>query len=375
MSSTKKGNEKNRCEHRGGCDNPAVCGLPGSDVKTHCRKHGEPLGLRFIYATRSGRCAVPECDKFASYGGEDGKKTHCREHGAPLGLRGLTNKKCATPGCDTAVNGNKHGGYCLRCRVYLFPDRPGVTGFKAKEQYVIDYLRALCEMEGIAIPIVHDKRDQGGCSNRRPDALVDCLTHNVIVEVDENGHNTEAYCSCEDKRMMEVFVDLGSRPTVVLRINPDAYADAKGVKHRGCFGYNERLGVPNVKDEGAWEERMRVLGEQFVACIRNIPDKELDVRHLYFDGFHAPDTAKRVRAALAGHVVAFNRSMLAGRHAARAAAAAGAQGWDAPKQVERQLEEYEQRILRVKRLCSAYMDDDTKPSAKRLAKKIMATLE
>ena len=36
------------------------------------------------------------------------------------------------------------------------------------------------------------------------------LTHSIIVEVDENQHKNNRYI-CDNKRMMELFVDLGNR--------------------------------------------------------------------------------------------------------------------------------------------------------------------
>lgn len=70
----------------------------------------------------------------------------------------------------------------------------------------------------LATQLIFDSKVQGGCSRRRPDALIDLLSHSIVLECDEFGHT--GY-SCENKRTMEIFEDLGSRPLVVLRFNPD----------------------------------------------------------------------------------------------------------------------------------------------------------
>lgn len=53
------------------------------------------------------------------------------------------------------------------------------------------------------IEVIYDSLISGDCSSRRrPDIRLDFLSHNVIVEVDESQHSSEAYCSCENKRVM-----------------------------------------------------------------------------------------------------------------------------------------------------------------------------
>jgi hypothetical protein len=44
----------------------------------------------------------------------------------------------------------------------------------------------------------------------------------LIIEVDENKHDNYD-CSCENKRIMLISQDLGHRPVVLLRFNPDGY--------------------------------------------------------------------------------------------------------------------------------------------------------
>ena len=44
----------------------------------------------------------------------------------------------------------------------------------------------------------------------------------IIVEIDEYQHENITY-SCENKRIMEISQDLGHRPIIFIRFNPDEY--------------------------------------------------------------------------------------------------------------------------------------------------------
>ena len=50
--------------------------------------------------------------------------------------------------------------------------------------------------------MIFNKEIKGGCSKRRPDVRIECLTHTVIVECGEHQHKN---VKCEEKRMMELF--------------------------------------------------------------------------------------------------------------------------------------------------------------------------
>lgn len=69
---------------------------------------------------------------------------------------------------------------------------------------------------------ITDKTIQDGCSLRRPDLFLDLGYQVVIVEIDENQH--DGYdCSCENKRIMQLSLDVDHRPIVFIRFNPDDY--------------------------------------------------------------------------------------------------------------------------------------------------------
>lgn len=70
---------------------------------------------------------------------------------------------------------------------------------------------------------------------RCPDGLIPCGDYNVIVEVDEDQHNTEAYCSCEEVRTSELWLAPGEKRLVMLRFNPDWYINDQWQRVDGMF--------------------------------------------------------------------------------------------------------------------------------------------
>lgn len=128
--------------------------------------------------------------------------------------------------------------------------------------------------------LVVDKRVKSGCSQRRPDVLLDVWSHAVVVEIDENQHIDYA-CSCENKRPVELWPDLGKRPVIFIRFNPDAYYDAEGKKIRSCWASRQR--VPSVIDEADWKRRLECLRSRIEYWSANSPAKAIVVVQLLYD--------------------------------------------------------------------------------------------
>jgi hypothetical protein len=199
----------------------------------------------------------------------------------------VINKRCATPMCTTIVQRKNNDGHCLRCFIHLFPDKPVSRNYKIKEKHVTDYVKTVLAQDLNHLQAQYDKIIEGGCSRRRPDVLIDCLTHSIVIEVDENQHDTEEYCTCENKRVMELFTDLGSRPLVMLRFNPDEYIDAAGDKVSSCFARHSKLEVMHVSktQNKQWENRLETLARALIDAASTVPDREVTWTHLYYDGF------------------------------------------------------------------------------------------
>lgn len=162
-------------------------------------------------------------------------------------------------------------GYCLRCFIHAFPDQTISRNYKVKERYVTDYLKE----EFATYQIIFDKA-VGGCSKRRPDAYIDLLTHVIIIEVDENQHKNYD-TTCEIARINELYTDLGDRPIVFIRFNPDKYNNQPS-----CFKYLEKTGVPVIQNVELWQQRLEKLRNTINKHIENIPD-ETTFEYLFYD--------------------------------------------------------------------------------------------
>ena len=163
--------------------------------------------------------------------------------------------------------------YCFNCYCYMNPDTEIPRQFKIKEHHVRDYLK---EEFKETITMEFDKKVEDGCSRRRPDVKIDFGEFVMIIEVDENRH---ANYSCENKRMMEIFRDCGSRNMVLIRFNPDSYKE-KGKTHKGAFEITEKGNLSVKKAEfqrRMWE--MVVIIEKYKKIP---PKKEITVEQLFY---------------------------------------------------------------------------------------------
>jgi hypothetical protein len=144
----------------------------------------------------------------------------------------------------------------------LNPDIEIPRRYKTKEYLLAEELKEF--------NFIQDKRIEGGCSKRRPDFLLDLLTHTIIVECDENGH--KAYdTTCEIAKLNETFTDLADRPMVLIRFNPDKYND------KSCFDKECRL----IKKE--WNKRIKVLKKEIKRVIKEIPEELITTKCLFFE--------------------------------------------------------------------------------------------
>lgn len=163
--------------------------------------------------------------------------------------------------------------YCFACFCVLHPNVELPRKYKIKETHVREYLKEEFKED---ITMIFDKRVEDGCSRRRPDVRIEFGTHTVIVECDENQH--QGY-SCENKRMMELFEDCGSRPIVFIRFNPDSYEE-NGKRYNGCFSLAEDSGLK--VDAREFKRRMKEVVKAIERYRVNIPKKEVSVEQLFY---------------------------------------------------------------------------------------------
>jgi hypothetical protein len=228
---------------------------------------------------KSKTCIYQGCNKQPSFNlASETKAIYCFAHKLH-GMVDVKNKMCKTYLCSTQVR-EKYDGYCLFCYMNLFPDKPVSRNYKTKEYSIVEYVKSKYP----TLTWIADKIINGGCSKRRPDLLLDLGYQIVILEVDENKH-ADYDCSCENKRIMELSQDLGHRPIVFIRFNPDDY-DKNGKKVTSCWGIDKN-GICLVKKtkRNEWTQRLHTLEEHINYWINplNKTDKTIETIQLFYD--------------------------------------------------------------------------------------------
>lgn len=155
--------------------------------------------------------------------------------------------------------------FCFRCFCELHPEEEIPHRRYQKEHYI----------HGVLLErypdIVHNKPLASG---RRPDWLITFDTHNIIVECDENQHLVSAYLD-DGNRTQDIFKDLGNRPAIFIRFNPD-----KTAERVGCFGFNNMNKLEVNVDE--WTERLTNLINTIEES-RQCPTMSIVEIKLYYD--------------------------------------------------------------------------------------------
>tara|TARA_B110000483_G_scaffold215491_1_gene266204 strand:+ start:501 stop:959 length:459 start_codon:yes stop_codon:yes gene_type:complete len=147
-----------------------------------------------------------------------------------------------------------------------------------KEREVVNYIRARFP----GVDWVYDKPIEGGCSRRRPDLLCDLGSHVIILEVDEHQHN--AYeCICENKRLMLLSKDLGHRPLVMVRFNPDGYENERKEKIPSPWRVTKH-GTMEIKKKwrAAWDARLSALGDTVQYWMESSGEKMVECIEMYY---------------------------------------------------------------------------------------------
>ena len=298
------------CAHKG-CNTRPNYNLPGQKVAIYCATHK----LENMMDVKNKTCAHDGCQKGPSFNISGQTAMYCVEHKLE-DMVNVKDKTCAYDGCNTIPNYNLLGqkvaiycathklpdminvksktcaqencptlanknydGYCCPCFHNLFPDHPRVRNYKNKERSVAEYV----ELSFPTISWTFDKRIYDGCSKRRPDILADFGTHLIMVEVDENQHN-QYETTCENRRMMELSQDVGHRPIVLLRFNPDEYK-VNGQKMHSCWVINKNTGLCQIgkTKEKEWQRRLNGLKTLIEREMASVPEKTLSEHRLFYD--------------------------------------------------------------------------------------------
>jgi hypothetical protein len=262
------------CIHEG-CKKQPVFNVEGETKALYCSQHK----LEGMVNVKSKTCIHEGCKKQPVFNVEgETKALYCSQHKLE-GMVDVNNKTCKSEWCSTRVQ-EKYDGYCLYCYMHLFPNKPVYRNYKTKEYAVVEYIKT--KFPGLNW--IADKIINGGCSKRRPDLLLDLGYQIIIVEIDENQH-IDYDCSCQNKRIMELSQDLGHRPIVFIRFNPDDY-EKDGKQINSCWGQDKKgICVVKKSKRNEWSERLDVLEHhiKYWTNTSNVTNKTIETIQLFYD--------------------------------------------------------------------------------------------
>jgi hypothetical protein len=269
-----------KCEHDG-CATIPLYNVEGESKGRFCADHKQDD----MVDVKNKKCEQIGCTKIPAFNVEgESKRRFCADHKQD-GMINVLATYCIGPGypCDTQVYSSKvYEGYCLRCFVYLFPDKPVARNYKNKELAVKDFI----ESKFPDFTWISDKRIQGGCSRRRPDLFLDMGFQVLMIEVDEHQH-TDYNCSSENERKMDLSKDIGERPMVIIRFNPDEYfCSITQQQVKSCWTRHGTTGLVHVSrnNRTQWNQRLERLQEvvEYWSQETNCTNKTVEEVHLFY---------------------------------------------------------------------------------------------
>lgn len=260
---------KDRCVD---CNGSLTC--PCGKQRYLCSKHGGgglcPCGHQKAYCSIHNGTAFCGC---LNSNNTKKQRKYCRKHGSS----GL----CKSTFCDTQKNPSCDG-YCSHCFRNLFPDDQRIKNYKTKEKSVADFILTSFP----SFNWIVDKKIKDGVSNRRPDLLLELDNRVLIIEIDEYQHSDYAEI-CENKRMMELFIDIGSKQLTIIRFNPDSYITYDNENIKSCWKLNRKSNIVNIDttEKENWKIRLNILKDITNYWIKTKSEKELNVIHLFYNDF------------------------------------------------------------------------------------------
>lgn len=256
-----------------------VYNYEGESMALYCVKHK----LDGMVDIKSKKCNQKGCNILASYNYEHLTKcVYCDKHKLPDMINIKTkHKRCKTPMCDTLATIKQYEGYCLFCFIHLFPDKTQSRNYKTKENDVTYFIKESFKH----ITIIYDKKIKDGCSNRRPDIFIDLGYQVIIVEIDEDQH--DIYDSiCENKRIMLLSQDIGYRPLIFIRFNPDQYINSNGENIKSCWSKTKSgLYKVNHTKQTEWNERLNELKNTITYWIDHKTEKTISFTYLFYNDY------------------------------------------------------------------------------------------
>ena len=220
-----------KCIHKN-CPLIASFNLPTEKTPLYCGDHKKPSMINL----GKKNCQKSKCKELAIFGFKDKKPHFCIAHRQPKMINLILENKCSILDCDDEHTDivdnikycNKHipensltnvKRLCKYCDIkeeseYICKDCKKIKN--KKEWAVVRYLRKAIDTKFE----YNSSKMLQGCSNKRPDVYFELNKHCVIVEIDENQHNSyEDKCECA--RINEIVNGIGGKSVIIIRYNPD----------------------------------------------------------------------------------------------------------------------------------------------------------
>ena len=207
-----------KCDHNECTTHPSY-GIPGNSA-SHCAKHKQENQIKFP----KRKCVVENCKNIAIYGTD--KHIHCETHKEENELN-FIERHCISCNFLYILNADNKCNICSEFKTVN------------NRSYLQKQKRILALIEPLYKISFYDKIIDPVCNLKRPDIVIDCKTHFLVIEVDENQH-TGYKKECEETRMNMITQSLGM-PTFWIRYNPDDYKDESNKKSKITRGQREEL--------------------------------------------------------------------------------------------------------------------------------------
>jgi hypothetical protein len=183
------------------CKQTPIFGLIKHKRPQYCLEHKLPNMINLFL---ENKCSIPECNE--EYENILETTKYCKKH-IPESATSVAKRLCKF--CDILEESKI---VCKDCKKIQ----------NKKEWAIVRHLRKTIDTKFE----YNTSKMLQGCSKKRPDVYFELNKHCVIVEIDENQHNSYGE-SCECARINEIVNGIGGRSVIIIRYNPDI------IKHKG----------------------------------------------------------------------------------------------------------------------------------------------
>jgi hypothetical protein len=248
-----------------GCITRAGFNFPQQHPALYCQKHAQ-VGMINI---KKSHCQATNCRVRALYGWPGIKLQYCATH-KQEGMIKHSRRRCELLGClEMATFGT--GNIPQRCQQHAMATDIDLVIHRCvscREPNILNTHKLCQTCSGRSVYVRLGKQKQvkaaldmvpelahyesydtllpDGCGRERPDFVWDCLTHKLILEVDEYQHQ-DRLLVCEQNRMVNI-TQAYHMPCVWIRYNPDTFSgQEKNLKDHQRLTYLQQILLKAMK--------------------------------------------------------------------------------------------------------------------------------